>query len=124
MLLAVLGGVYWVMTFGGVYWENFEVKRILKEAANFSYQEKNDQAVRNFIERKLKESFTVSLDNGKQVLALDYDPGDLRIERTRSPDFMNIWFTYNRTVKQPFTNQERQVTFNDHAELDLSPVKW
>ena len=121
LLLAVLGGAYWVMTFGSAYWENQEVKTLLKEAANLSYHEKSDQRVREFILRRLQSQFPGS---GKQAMALDFDPGDLRIERTESPKHINIWLTYSRTVKTPFVDQERSVTFNDFAEQDLSDVKW
>jgi hypothetical protein len=124
LLVGVLAGIYWVMTFGSVYWENQEVKGILKEATNFAYHDKNDGSVKVFIMRKLKDRFQVGGTNDRPVLAIDYDPADLRIERTTAPEFINIWFTYQRTVKQPFTGQERQVVFNDHAEQDLSPVKW
>jgi hypothetical protein len=37
---------------------------------------------------------------------------------------VNIWFTYQRKVRLPLVNQERTLTFNDHAEQDLSPVRW
>ena len=121
LLLAVLGGAYWVMTFGSAYWENQEVKTLLKEAANLSYHEKSDQRVREFILRRLQSQFPGS---GKQAMALDFDPGDLRIERTESPKHINIWLTYSRTVKTPFVDQERSVTFNDFADQDLSEVKW
>jgi hypothetical protein len=124
LLLAVLGGVYWVMTFGSVYWENQEVKSILKEAGNLAYNERSDTIVHTFIERKLRERFQTGSDHGRPILAIDYDPADLRIERTDQPKFIHIWFTYSRTVKTPFTGSERQVTFADHIEQDLSPVKW
>jgi hypothetical protein len=121
LLLAVLGGVYWVMMFGSAYWENQEVKTTLKEAANLCYHEKNDQRVKDFIVRKLQGQFPGS---GAQKMSIDFDPADLRIERTDSPKHVNIWLSYSRTVKTPFVDQERSVTFNDFADQDLSEVKW
>ena len=58
------------------------------------------------------------------VMSIDVQRDDLRIERTESPKFVNIWLTYYRTVTVPLVGQQRQVTFVDHAEQDLSPVKW
>jgi hypothetical protein len=121
LLLALLGGVYWLLMFGSAYWENQEVKTTLKEAANLCYHEKNDQKVRDFIMGRLKNQFPGS---GNQTMSIDLDPGDLRIERTDSPKHVNIWLTYSRTVKTPFVDQERTVTFNDFADQDLSDVKW
>lgn len=124
ILVGILAGTWWALTFGPAYWDNLEVKKMLREAANYAYQQKEDGQVRIFIERKIREQFQVGGDQTHPQLSIEYDPGDLRIERTKSPDFINIWFTYSRTVKTPFTAQERQVTFTDHAEQDLSPVKW
>ena len=38
LFAAVIAGVVWGITYGEAYWENLEVKRVLKEAANLSYQ--------------------------------------------------------------------------------------
>jgi hypothetical protein len=124
MLLAVAGGIWWVATFGSAYWENQEVKSTLKEAANLCYHEQSDDRVRAFIERKLHAMFDVQGPSGKPRMAIDFDPGDLRVERTQSPKHVNIWLTYSRTVKTPIVDQERTVVFTDHADADLSDVKW
>jgi hypothetical protein len=58
-------------------------------------------------------------------MLIDVNREDLHIERTDGPPkFVNIWLTYYRTVTVPVIGQQRQVTFVDHAEQDLSPVKW
>jgi hypothetical protein len=124
LLLAVAAGIYWVTTFGGAYWENQEVKSALKEAANLCYHEPNDARIRESIVRRLHQMFDAPGEGGKTTLKIDFDPGDLRIERTENPKYVNIWLTYSRTVKTPFVEQERSVTFTDHAEQDLREVKW
>ncbi|HEY2031721.1 MAG TPA: hypothetical protein VGH20_21155 [Myxococcales bacterium] len=123
LLLGVAAGVVWLVTFGPAYWDNQEVKSTLNAAANLCYQEHNDAKVRAFIMRKLQQQFGDPGFEGKQ-LAIDLDPQDLRIERTQSPKHVDIWLTYSRTVKTPFVDQERTVTFSDHADQDLSDVKW
>ena len=123
LLLAAAAGVFWLLTFGSAYWDNQEVKSMLKEAANLCYHEHNDKRVRDFIMRKLQQQFgQPGQADGR--LAIDLDPQDLRIERTDTPKHVDIWLTYSRTVKTPFVDQERTVTFSDHADQDLSDVKW
>jgi hypothetical protein len=124
ILVAILGGVYWAATFGNAYWENQEVKSTLKEAANLCYHEREDSRIVIFITRKLHDMFDVQDGGGKKTMRIEFDPGDLRVERTASPKWVHIYLTYSRTVKTPLTGQERTVTFNDHAEADLSDVKW
>ena len=125
LLLAIAGGVYWVATFGSAYWENQEVKATLREAANFCYREKDDRKVRDFIVRKLHAQFDLPAQgNRPPQMAIDFDPADVRIERTETPKKVDIWLTYSRTVKTPLLDQERSVTFTDHADQDLSAVKW
>src|SRR5712664_4205610 len=105
ILVGAAAAVFWFVTYGPAYWENFEVKRVLKEAANLSYREH---------------------DHGRILteMRIDVDDGDLRIERTQIPAFIHIWLTYSRDVQVPLLNQQRRVTFNEYAEQDLSPVKW
>jgi hypothetical protein len=124
LLLGVAGGLWWLLTFAGAYWDNQEVKSTLKEAANLCYHEPSDERVRELILRKLHAMFDIPGAARKTAMAIDFDPGDLRIERTQSPKHVNIWLTYSRTVKTPFVEQERSVTFTDHAEQDLTDVKW
>jgi len=37
---------------------------------------------------------------------------------------VDIWLTYQRHVPLPLIGGERVVTFNQHVEQDLTPVKW
>jgi len=126
MLVAFAAGVWWMLTFAPVYWENQEVKSMLKEAANLCYHEPSDEQVRIYIIKRLHGMFDLpgAKPGRPATMAIDFDPGDLRIERTQSPKHVNIWLTYNRTVKTPVVEQERSVTFADHVEQDLSEVKW
>ena len=122
-LAAVLVGV----TYGEAYWENLEVKRVLKEAANLSYRESDDRRIREYVLKELHHLFDQKVEDHGRVITemkIDIDDGDLRIERTQVPAFVHIWLTYSRDVQVPLLHQQRRVTFNEYAEQDLSPVKW
>ena len=122
-LAAVLVGV----TYGEAYWENLEVKRVLKEAANLSYREADDRRIREYVFKELHHVFDQKVEDHGRVITemkIDVDDGDLRIERTQVPTFVHIWLTYSRDVQVPLLHQQRRVTFNEYAEQDLSPVKW
>jgi hypothetical protein len=127
ILLAISGGVYWLVAFAEVYWDNQEVKSVLVQGANLAYAEPDDAKVRVFIHRKLHEMFDTEVEErGRKTkgMKIELDPEDLRIERTKVPAYVHIWLTYQRSVKMPLTSQVRSITFIDHAEQDLSPVKW
>jgi len=122
-LAAVLVGV----TYGEAYWENLEVKRVLKEAGNLSYRESDDRRIREYVFKELHHLFDQKVEDHGRVITemkIDVDDGDLRIERTQVPAFVHIWLTYSRDVQVPLLHQQRRVTFNEYAEQDLSPVKW
>ena len=53
-----------------------------------------------------------------------FDEGELQIQRTEVPRYVHIWLTYHRKVTLPLVNQEHMLTFDEHAEQDLSPVRW
>ena len=128
LFLGLGAGIFWIVTYGGAYMDNFEVKSILSQAANMAYQEQLDEKVHAFVFRKLHEKFDVDVQQpgGKMTRELEIDapPENLRIERTKSPAHIDIWFTYSRDVRQPLTGAIKTLTFNHHAEQDLSPTKW
>src|SRR3954464_1662736 len=127
LVLGIAAALFWAVTYGQAYWENFEVKRVLKEAANLSYREADDRRIREYVFRELHHLFDQKVEDRGRVITemrIDVDEDDLRIERTQVPDFVHIWLTYSRDVQVPMLHQHRRVTFNDYAEQDLSPVKW
>src|SRR5690242_6924145 len=127
MVVGLAAAALWVVGFGPAYVENFEVKQILSEAANFSYHEGNDERVKDFVFTRLHHLFDEEVeDHGRMVteMRIAVDRDDLRIERTEVPRFVHIWLSYSRDVTVPVVNLERRMTFDDYAEQDLSPVKW
>jgi hypothetical protein len=125
-LLAGAAAIYGIVAFGPAYWENTQIKSTLHEAANLCMAQPDD-VVHKFIETKLAQHFDTGMmdERGNKILSIDYDPNqDVRIERTDQPRFVNIWLTYQRHVPLPLIGGERVVTFNQHVEQDLSPVKW
>jgi hypothetical protein len=127
LFAAALAALLVAVTYGEAWWENLEVKRVLKEAANLSYRESDDRRVREYVFRELHHLFDQKVEDHGRVITemkIDVDDGDLRIERTQVPAFVHIWLTYSRDVQVPLLHQQRRVTFNEYAEQDLSPVKW
>jgi hypothetical protein len=125
-LLAGAAMIYGIVVFGPAYWDNTQFKSTMHEAANMCMR-KDDAAVRAFLDQKLTEKFDTGTmdDRGNKILSIDYDPNhDVRIERTEQPSYVNIWITYQRHVPLPVIGGERVITFNQHVEEDLSPVKW
>ena len=127
VLVGVAAAIFWAITYGPVYVENFEVKSIVHETANFSYHQPVDEKVKDFFMNRMSSTFMVDvMERGQvqHVFKFEVDREELRIERTEIPPAVNIWFTYRRTVKFPLVGGEREVVFVDHAEQDLTPVKW
>ena len=126
LLVGAAAAVVWFITYGQAYWENLEVKRVLREAANVSYRQ-DDGAVRTFVFRELHHLFDQKVeDHGRVVteMRIDVEDSDLRIERTQIPPAVHIWLSYSRDVEVPVIKQQRRLTFTEYAEQDLSPVKW
>ena len=127
LVAAAVAGVLLFLTYGEAYWENFEVKRVLKEAANLCYRDPDDRRVKDFVFRELHHLFDEKVEDHGRVITemrIDVDEGDLRIERTQVPKYVHIWLTYSRDVEIPVLREKRRVTFNEYAGQDLSPVKW
>jgi hypothetical protein len=127
IVVGIVAAVFWFATYGPAYWENFEVRRVLKEAANNAYREKDDRRIHDYIFRELHHLFDQKVEDHGRVLTemrIDVDDGDLRIERTEIPAAINIWLTYSREVEVPVVHKQRRVIFNEYTSQDLSPIKW
>jgi hypothetical protein len=128
IFLGLAAGVYCLFAFGRAYWDNFEVQGILRQAANECYRQPDDALVKGFILSQLHTTFDVAGEDrvGRRDVRMPivFSEGDLQIQRTEIPRHVNIWLTYQRKVTLPLVGQERMLTFNDHAEQDLSPVRW
>jgi hypothetical protein len=127
LTLTVAAGLVWVVTFGEAYWDNLEVNGALHQAANLCYREADDEKVRDFFFNLLQQTFSIKVEDHGRVVTTSKilaDRDDLRIERSQIPHNVHLWFTYSRKVKVPFIGKDREVSFTDHVEQDLSPVKW
>jgi hypothetical protein len=127
VVLAVAGAIFWFITYGEAYWDNLEVKHLVSQAANMSYRERDPKVVKLYIIRKLHELFDEKVeDHGRivTVTKIDFDEDDVRVERSEIPLKVDVWCTYNRTVKIPLVGGTRTLQFVNHAEQELSPVKW
>jgi hypothetical protein len=126
LFVGIVAAIGWFATYGEAYWENFEVRRVMKEAANLAYRE-DDGRVRQHIFKEMHHLFDHKVEDHGRVITemrIDFDEGDVRIERTQIPAFVHIWLTYSRDVEVPLLHQQRRVTFNEYVSQDLSPVKW
>ena len=127
LLLALGAGLYWLVVFGGAHWDNHELKAVLRQAGNISYQEQNDARVRDFILRRADDLFgydTEEFGQRKRKLRVEFQPDDLVLERTKIPAAMRIRLNYSRTIQLPIIGGERQMYFALDVEQDLSPVKY
>jgi hypothetical protein len=128
VLVGALGAIFWCVVYGPAYVESFEVGRIVHEAGNMSYHEKDDSKVRDWIMSQLNQNFSEDQQVGgrmEHVLKIDIQPNDdIRIERSEVPPQCEIWVTWRRTVTVPFSGTQREVSFTKHVTEDLTPVKW
>ncbi len=127
LLLLIAGGIYWIVVFGGAYWENHEVKSVVRQAANIAYSNPSDGAVRDFIIRKTQEMFEYEYEEfgqRKKGYRVELHPEDVLIERNQVPPWIHISVSYSRIIQPPFGQQEKQLDFAIYVEQDLSPVKW
>ena len=127
VFVGAVAALLWLTTYGEAYWENLEVKRVLKEAANLAYRQPEDKYVREYVFRELHHLFDQKVEDHGRVITemrIDVEEDDLRIERTQVPAFVHIWLSYSRDVRVPLLHQQRRVTFDEYVEQDLSPVKW
>jgi hypothetical protein len=127
ILAAIAAGMYWIVVFGAVHWENHELKATLGQACNIAYQDLDDVRIRRWIMTRVDELFGYEYEEfgqRKRGSKIQFEPEDLTLERTKIPPEMRIRLHYTRTVKLPIIGGERQLAFAIDVKQDLSPVKY
>jgi hypothetical protein len=127
IVLAVAAAIFWFITFAEAYWDDLEVRHLVSQSANMSYRERDPVVVKHYIIRKLHELFDEKVEDHGRIITttkIDFDEDDVRVERSEIPLKVDVWCTYNRTVKIPLAGGTRTLQFVHHAEQDLTPVKW
>ena len=128
LLVLVVAAAYWLYVFGPVYLDNAEVKQFCAQAGNLAYTERNDATLRSWLYSHIREQFAYDYvqTNGMPAKGykIEFEPSDVRLDRTQVPPRIRIDISYSRTIELPIIGGARTLVFNDHAEQDLSPVKW
>ena len=127
IVLVVAAGIFWCFTYGEAYWDNLEVKHLVHQAANMCYRERDPNVVKIYVIRKLHELFDEKVEDHGRIVTItkiDFDDDDVRVERSEVPLKADVWLTYNRTINIPLVGGTRTLQFSEHAEQELSPVKW
>jgi hypothetical protein len=128
LLVLVVAGAYWAWVFGPAYLDNASVKQICATGANLAYTERNDATLRAWLYNHIREQFAYDYMQANGMPAkgykIEFEPSDVRLERTAAPALIRIDISYSRTIALPIVGGARTLVFNDHAEQDLSPVKW
>ena len=128
LVVLVVAGGYWAWVFGPAYIDNSSVKQICATGANLAYTERNDATLRSWLYSHIREQFAYDYvqTNGMPAKGykIEFEPSDVRLDRTQVPPRIRIDISYSRTIELPIIGGARTLVFNDHAEQDLSPVKW
>jgi hypothetical protein len=128
LLAGLLAAGYWIWAFGPAYYDNHELKQILREGGNLAYTQKDDKVVRAFLIRRIDQMFgfdeTDARGQPKRSLRIQYEPDELVLERSPAPPQIRIALTYGRTIPMPLVGGERSLVFFDEIVQDLSLVKY
>ena len=131
IVLGVAAG-YWVFVFAPIYLANVDIKQICAQTANMAYAEHNDDVLRKYIIDQVKLKFAIDETHptgaGGPGFEINFDPQDVQLQRSdkigATPPMVRIDVAYSRTITLPIIGSRRTLVFADHAEEDMSTVKW
>ncbi len=125
-LAGIVAAIYFGAMYVPVYYEQYEVKAVLREAGNMAYTEQNDETIRAFISGKLKTIGShYEIKDGQEynlpgIVVLDDD-----IFVTRDPGkSIVLQVQYQKVINYPFTKKQKTLYFSPSVKADITAVKW
>ena len=128
VIAAVLGGIWWIVNYAGVYLDNLGAHDAVRGAFNQAFRE-TDMFLKHDIENKLNLSTageheeTDALGVTKTAKGLGITDDDIEVERDEVAKTISITLTYKRKVVLfPWLgkNNVRWLTFREHKQ---GPIK-
>ncbi|MBI3183087.1 MAG: hypothetical protein HYZ28_13195 [Myxococcales bacterium] len=128
LIVAALGGIYWVIFFAPVYLDNMDVKEAIEAAYNQSSQ-LGDDPLRKFVLDRVNSSQLGNhreddgYGNVKVVGGLGIKPEQITIERNEVTRRIRIQVEYAREVVLKPTSRVRTVRFRPQKEAPFPATK-
>lgn len=133
----IFGGLLWLILVGGIiylavaylpaYFQYYEVKRVVAEAANRARSEPSDVPLRAYIIDRcadLGSHVVVHEGQAVEVPDVDLDADDVDIDRDDDPPQIEIRVDYTKMITFPFTHLVHAWPRTVYLKQDLKPVKW
>lgn len=126
-LALVAVAVYFGIMYVPPYFEAYEVKQVLREAANMGWREPDDEKIRDFILNKCKQIGShYEIREGQEITV----PGvvllndDVFVTRNEQAKSIVLQVRYSKHINYPFTARQKTLNFSPSVKGDTTPVKW
>ena len=127
MWIAAIGAVvYFGIMYVPPYVEAYQIKRVLREAANFARKDPNDDRVRDFIINKCKQigsHYEIREGQERNIPGMVLLDDNIFIERDPGQSIV-LQVEYDKHLYFPLTQKQKVLHFAPSLKGDLTPVKW
>lgn len=124
LLAASAGYLAWV--WGPVYLVHFEAKQVVRDYANQSIKNPNDEVLVQSMTHKIRSLDTTTVEGADgrpvRVPAIDLQPQDVTWQR--QGDELRVAFEYVRSVTYPFLDRTVEKTFQVDMTMDITRADW
>ncbi len=131
LLVAVLAGagvLGW--TWLPVYFENYEVKQVVRDYMNQAVKNSDDELLQHNMVAKIRSLGEVEADDGSghpvRLPAVPLEERDVTWERDKQaqPPTLHVVFSYVREVTYPFAGRKSSKVFTVDLSNDLTVPDW
>lgn len=127
LLLAIAGGIYWLIMFSGVYLDNFDVKEAIDIAYNQAGKARSDQELKALIKMRTNQPTLGTHQEPdpyggvRTVPGLGLTDDDITIERDSVNNTIRIQVNYTREVRLKPTLRVQRVSFRPSRMGPIPP---
>jgi hypothetical protein len=126
LLLLLVAGGYLAWVWGPIYLVHVEVKQVVRDYANQSIKNPNDEVLVQGMTHKIRSLDTTTVEgaDGRQVRlpSIDLQPQDVTWKREGNE--LHVAFEYVRQVTYPFLERTVEKTFQVDMTMDITRPDW
>jgi hypothetical protein len=126
LIAGIAAGAYFGLMYGPAYFEQIEVKQMLREQANTASRVPDEALKANILNKAKQIGSHTEIQNGQEmnipgIVLLD---DDVYITRDDTTQMIIIQVSYAKRLDYPFTKKQKEIRFSPSVKESFAPVRW
>lgn len=127
LLTGLVAGGYLAIVYVPLYVDNYQLKRVMQEAANLAWKQPDDDALRKLILSKsanVGARWVVEEGRDKKIPGFGLLADNIFVTRDEATKTVIVQINYEREIILPIFARKQTLSFNPYVQVSTAEVKW